>query len=528
MKRTFLVFLCATVALLTLSVGKALLVSGISTLPAAHVLAFASICFGVVAAMLDWAVLQGHRKNSAKPASPPHGIGQVPMQERLGLSGEPVASSPDVQRARQHPIVFREFYPPPQEPTLSFYGGTPVGPPDLIWPRVRNKPGQTPLSFVMQWGCTELSQQDQSGLLPRDGVLYLFGDLSWGQPLDFAFLHAPGPVSGWQPLPLPAGLPPVFGDQGAYSVSYCSPLLPKQDQDVPSLLPQWFFTPVALPYPHMPRASGPEPQFWRESTEVAEALLNVQHPDGGPDPQPLSARPLEFQRPFTEFPHDYAAVRIVMAKILNELRRPDSRLLRDVGDAERQARIEVWREEATQLYRKAAHQSPAARVPQQESDEIWQWMAGLQPVLSWGWRELVEKCVNATLGFGVGTGSFIPPEWKEAYAKHHALATAYLRDERPENNTPEARAAWEARRAAGTMKQVRAVHAPSPNHLLGLPSYVQGDVEEYLAEWMLLLELSNRDVVGLHLGEGVLQFLIRPDDLRKGRFDNMVFVASAY
>jgi hypothetical protein len=64
--------------------------------------------------------------------------------------------------------------------------------------------------------------------------------------------------------------------------------------------------------------------------------------------------------------------------------------------------------------------------------------------------------------------------------------------------------------------------------MFGPPSYVQGDVEEYLEQWVLLLELSSRRPIGLEFGEGVLQFLMRPADLREGRFDKAMLVASAY
>jgi hypothetical protein len=64
--------------------------------------------------------------------------------------------------------------------------------------------------------------------------------------------------------------------------------------------------------------------------------------------------------------------------------------------------------------------------------------------------------------------------------------------------------------------------------MFGPPSYVQGYVEEHLNEMLLLLELSTRQVIGHEFGEGVLQFMIRPDDLRERRFDRTQLIASAY
>ena len=139
------------------------------------------------------------------------------------------------------PIVFREIFPPSAAAWLSFYGGVPVGPANLTWPRIRNKPGDAPLSFIMQWHCGELTGQDASGLLPQDGVLYLFCDLTWGDPFDFQFILAPGPVDGMQAMSIPPDLPPVYGKEGTYQVPYCSPQIAKVHQDVPRLLPKWPF-----------------------------------------------------------------------------------------------------------------------------------------------------------------------------------------------------------------------------------------------------------------------------------------------
>jgi hypothetical protein len=105
----------------------------------------------------------------------------------------------------------------------------------------------------MQWDCAELAAQDATGLLPPDGVLYLFCDLTWGDPFDFQLIHAPGSVDGMQAIPIPPDLPPVYGDEGAYQVPYCSPQIAKENQDVPRLLPKWPFIPIAFSYPAPPR-----------------------------------------------------------------------------------------------------------------------------------------------------------------------------------------------------------------------------------------------------------------------------------
>ena len=113
-------------------------------------------------------------------------------------------------------------------------------------------------------------------------------------------------------------------------------------------------------------------------------------------------------------------------------------------------------------------------------------------------------------------------------AQRHRLASAYLHDEHPDWNKPDTKAAWEARKAEGSLKEVRSLQASCPNHMFGPPSFVQGEAEQYLEHWVLLLELSSRRPIGHEFGEGVLQFLIQPSDLGEGRFDKVMLIASAY
>jgi uncharacterized protein YwqG len=64
--------------------------------------------------------------------------------------------------------------------------------------------------------------------------------------------------------------------------------------------------------------------------------------------------------------------------------------------------------------------------------------------------------------------------------------------------------------------------------MFGPPSFVQGDVEEYLGEWVLLLELVSNDSLGFRIGDGVIHFMIRPHDLAAGRFDQVEVVTTGY
>jgi hypothetical protein len=376
----------------------------------------------------------------------------------------------------------------------------------------------------MQWHCKKLSCQDANGLMPADGVLYFFADLTWGDPFDFEFIHMPGPVEDWVPLSVPLDLPPIFGNEGAYQIPFCSPEIPREKRDVPRLMPKWPFVPVAFDYPVLARDG-----YWQESAATGEALLSVQNPAGVP---PALRRPSEgprpFARPFAAFPHDYAAIRAVAAKVLHDVRSPQSWLLRDLPNPERELLFDRWNTEATERYISACGHNPAAKVEQSESDEIWKWMEGLQPILSLSWRSLLDQCTNVSFGLGSEAMGVIPEDLTTTCVRNHALADAYLHDEHPDRRLPDAVKTWEARKLAGQMEEVRSVHAPCPNHMFGPPSFVQGYVEEYVGQWLLLLELTSRGIIDHHFGDGVLQFMIRPGDLKERRFDNVKLVASSY
>jgi uncharacterized protein DUF1963 len=289
--RTLAVFFCAAGAALALAIINALVVSGLDRFPPPEVLSLAASAFGLIAALLNWALFRDRRNNvpvantasqvpvsgevrshfaaavvpeisKARTAAPEKAIGRSKPEAGAGNEPDmpPKTKVPEtgsiVERLSLCPIVFREIFPPSATAGLSFYGGVPVGPAKLAWPRVRNKPVDAPLSFIMQWDCAELAAQDATGLLPRHGVLYLFYDLIWRDPFDFQFIHAPGPVDAMRAMPIPPDLPPVYGDEGAYQVPYCSPQIAKDKQAVPRLLPKWPFEPVAFSYPAPPSDPG--------------------------------------------------------------------------------------------------------------------------------------------------------------------------------------------------------------------------------------------------------------------------------
>ena len=116
-------------------------------------------------------------------------------------------------------------------------------------------------------------------------------------------------------------------------------------------------------------------------------------------------------------------------------------------------------------------------------------------------REAVLDAVEATLA-DVGSRAVLPEEAVALVRSRHALAS---RD--PETGY---------------------VHVNTPDRMLSAPTCVQVEADERVAEWLLLLEVSDLPGLGHHFAEGVLQFWIRPDDLAARRFDRVELTGEAY
>ena len=151
--------------------------------------------------------------------------------------------------------------------------------------------------------------------------------------------------------------------------------------------------------------------------------------------------------------------------------------------------------------------------------------------------DVAKTAANASLGLGSEAADAIPAEVIEQVWSQHALGLAYMREEyaheyikrrEGELGRDEAERRYGEEKAAGTLPTIRQVHAPTPNHMFGPASDPQGDTEEFLGDHLLLLEFSSSSGIGIELGDGVVQYLIRPDDLKAGRFDKVKVVAAAY
>jgi hypothetical protein len=446
---------------------------------------------------------------------------------------------PSIDVARHRFIAFRQIFPPPLEPGLSFYGGVPVGPTGMEWPR--GSDGRS-LTFVMQWDVAALAAEDATGLLPRDGALYFFSNFAWGTAMAFRFMYASGEGRDWKPLPEPHDLPPVFGEAAAERSPLTSPDVPAGQLHAPRLLPRWPFVPVGIDYTKSmagDEENGEGRRFWPEGPELSEALLRAQDPFATPR-APMASK-AAFQRPFPAFPHDWASVRVVAAAALKQLRRPArlewQRFMPETDAAAREAMAAAWQKDALALYNEAAAFPASAAVPPDRAAAIWGRVAQMQLVFWPTFDNVVDEAVNLSFGLGSEAAATIPPDLVAACAQRHSLAVLTMRRQYAHEfkadrglTLPEKEvfALYEATKAAGELKQVRDIWAPPPNRMFGPPRYVQGDVEELVDEFLLLLELSSSESIGLPMGDGVLQFLIRPDDLRARRFDRVQAICTGY
>lgn len=444
-----------------------------------------------------------------------------------------------IDAARRNAIVLRTALPQgPGKDGLSFFGGLPIGPQGFQWPRRHGNEGQ-PLTFMMQWDCEALAAQDKHGLLPTDGVLYCFMDLEWGngdrEARIEAFLHHPGPTKGWAEIPLPADAPPIFGDQGVYQEG-CTDKVDNARDHVPRVMPRFPFQPFALDCSAAADALPEGERLFYGDTGGNEQLLAIATHGAPAEPLregPAPRRP--FARPFPAYPHDFAAVRHLAATMIGDLRRSVGESLKrhhpDMNDEDCDTQVAVWRDEAKKVFLLGCQRPMSDPLDQSVADDIWQWLEARKDHhigLRVDMHQHAVSAVRLSLGAGSRALDRVPQEFIDQAMRAYRLAFESMETER---HDPLKHGTWQeytALRDADGLPTVRYIRAGTPARLLGPPSYVQGDVEERMDEYVLLLELPSHSVPGFSLGDGVVQYLIRPDDLAARRFDRVVSVASSY
>ncbi len=407
-----------------------------------------------------------------------------------------------IEAQSRQAIIFRQHFPPGFTRNLSYFGGAPTAGAEFGWPHWQDPQGNLrPLTFIMQIDCSAIPAAARLGVLPDDGVLYFFMEISESL-LGSAYrvIHHAGPTDGWSEVPLPENLPPAINRY------YCKYAI--TERQLPRVLPRWDFTPTAINIP--PESYGEreddEPYLWRGV--AVEALRAAQ---GGPiihNPYSIKDFISEsgvVRKPFETFPHDWRAVQYVMGMLMEKLEYwkkypAGAPFDKTLSDEEIRRQIPAIQEKVQQFYDNAVAHPADDAVPESQRDAVWAFLASERNLSRRILAEAVTLSVEDSLSRSPQTASLIPPEVAERIRGRHALVTTYEGNE----------------------------YANTPERMLAPPTDVQGGQEEWASTHLLLLELSSERQLGRNFGEGVCQLFIAPDDLKARRFDKVMQCFEAY
>lgn len=419
------------------------------------------------------------------------------------ISAPPISA--ELAAALRRPIAFRQFLPQSSgNDGLSFFGGQPIGPEDFQWPRQRGAEGGAPLQFFMQWDCAQLSQEDPTGLLPQYGVLYCFVNCEEDAHEEFisshAFVHLRGSAQAWKPVKIPDDARPALGGAASFAMSGCTDAVDNAETYLPRILPRFPFSPIAF---DQSTKDGSHNAYW-SNEDFASALLDIQKSGVAVREaanETESARP-DVGRPFSAFPHDFGAVRVIASHFIEALTEPDEFLAETLypglAPSQREEQFASWLEEAKEIYLLGTQRPQGQKLDQSLADDIWQWLFERKGVLEADLPILIEETVDLSLGGGSEALSNVPAEWIDRAMRWHALAT-------------------ECEDCSGIAKDQ--IKLATPARMFGPPSFGGAQAENLMHDHILLLELPSGAGPQHHFGGSVLQYWITPDDLAAGRFE---------
>jgi len=398
--------------------------------------------------------------------------------------------------ARRQAILFHQIVPPKHDPAhLSFFGGLPIAPSRFQWPRGESRP----YSFIMQVDCSAIPAEGRLGMFPGDGVLYLFLDLAWGQEDMFRVIHEPGPSRGWGEIAPPNDLPHAFDSKRVWK-------WPQSDADWPRLLPKWPFDPILIKGGPLPddREALEETYSWPGTTDPREALATIEGAVVKHRSFWYEAGRPRNERPFAAFPHDWNAVRITTGLIAEGMNREISsarnRRFRELSDEEFTAKMAEFEAALRDWSDRASTAAAFDEVPPAERDQFWSWIQEHDWITGLPMTYAGNLSVEASLTAGPEAAARIPLDVVDYIRSRHALA----------------------------YEMENKVHISIPDRMLAAPVDVQGDIDDRVREFILLLEMSSNEGLAHYFGEGVYQFWIRPDDLAARRFDRVELSTTAY
>lgn len=407
-----------------------------------------------------------------------------------------------VEAQSRQAVVFRQQFPPRFTNDLSYFGGAPTAPASFNWPRWQDPAGHSrPLTFILQIDCREIPPAARLGVMPDDGVLYLFMELAEALlGAAYRVIHLAGPTDGWAEVPLPEDLPPAIN---RYHCNYAM-----TEAQLPRLLPRWCFTPtmVDIPAACYDERAVDAPYLWpdvpAEALRAAQREPVIYHPYSIEDFMPNAQL---FQQSFSTFPHDWRAIQYLMYMFIEKLERwkryPNTAPLdKQLSAEEKQAQLTVVQGKAQQFYAIATQHPADEAIPEAQRAAVWAFLADEERLSSFILAEAVTLSVEESLMRSPESAALIPPEVAERIRGRHALVTTYNGKE----------------------------HVNTPERMLAPPSDVQGGQWEWASTHLLLFELSSAPALGRNFGEGVCQLYIAPADLHARRFDKVKLEFEAY
>lgn len=430
---------------------------------------------------------------------------QQPGPATASATPAPPAERDDlVDAASRQAILFHQYFPPPHDERISsFFGGAPIAPSGFEWPRSPSKSGpDKPLHFVMQVDCSAVPAAARLGALPDSGVLYFFLNLEWGEDGGHAVIYQPPTDAKLASVPPPNDLGPVFGEEAAFSWAWAQTM-----EQCPVLLPKWPFEPIAIAVPaFVPEDEEAEeyPALWPEKA-VEDSIVaagDVAESNYFTIRDFIAGEAL--QRPFPSFPHDWRAVQICSAQLVERVakarRYPEARLFADLDPEAKDAHLAAIGAEAQAWFDRAAAQPAFDAVAHADSDSFWEFLAANSRLSMHVLGDALIASIEASLTGSAEAAARVPSEIADRIRSRHALA----------------------------VRTERGFHVNIPDRMLAPPVDVQGNQWDRAKTHLLLLEISSNEGLGHRFGEGVYQFWIAPEDLRAGRFDRAELTSDAY
>jgi hypothetical protein len=353
----------------------------------------------------------------------------------------------------------------------------------------------------MQIDCREIPTSARLGVMPDDGVLYIFMEISESLlGSSYRVIHHAGSTDGWIEVPLPEDLPPALS---RYRCKYAM-----EEGQLPRVLPRWDFTPTVIEIPAKCYGDREDdtPYLWpgisAATLREAQGEAIIHRPYSIKDFIPEMD---VFRKPFETFPHDWRAVQYVMGMLIEKLEYwksyPNTAPVdQKLPDEEKRKQLSVIQEKARQLYDIAAGHPADEEVPEKHRDAVWAFLASEERLSRFILGEAVTLSVEDSLSRSPEAASLIPPDVAERIRGRHALVATYEGKE----------------------------YVNTPERMLAPPTDVQGGQWEWAGTHLLLLELFSGVGLGRDFGEGVCQLYIAPDDLKARRFDNVKLEFEAY